>query len=132
MRDTTHTYSVKFEPQPEYLHCIVTGRNTRDNVLRYLQDILRECLARDSRTVLIEERLEGPRLGTLDVFDIASHQGKPLTAPIRAIAFVDVNRDGKLLKFAEDVAVNRAIPVKMFESVAEAQHWLRARHRAAS
>jgi hypothetical protein len=132
MGDTTYTYTLSFDQKPEYLHCIVQGRNTRDNVIRYLQEILRESQARNCRALLIEERLEGPRLGTLDVFDIASHHDKPLIAPIGPIAYVDVNRHGELMAFAEDVAVNRAIPLKVFDTVAEAQDWLRARHRAAN
>jgi hypothetical protein len=132
MSDTTYTYSLSFDEKPEYLHCIVHGRNTYDNVTGYLQEILRECQARHCRAVLIEERLEGPRLDILDVFEIASRHGKPLTAPIGPIAYVDVNRHGDLMDFAENVAVNRAIPVKVFETVAGAQEWLLARHRAAN
>jgi hypothetical protein len=41
-----------------------------------------------------------------------------------AIAYVDVNAAGALMQFAETVAVNRALPVKVFPTVAEAEEWL--------
>jgi hypothetical protein len=120
-------YALAIEAKDGYLHAIATGQNSRDNVLRYMEDLLRECDARDCWYVLLEERLEGPRLGTLDVFEIASQRGRPLGSRLRSIAYVDVNASGDLMKFAEDVAVNRGIPVRVFADVADAEHWLRAR-----
>ena len=66
------TYQLTFDQKPTYLHAIVTGRNSRENVARYLEEIHHECRSRRCFRVLIEERLEGPRLGTLEVFEIAS------------------------------------------------------------
>ena len=65
-------YALTIDQKPTYLHAIVTGRNSRENVTRYLEEILQACIARKCFRVLIEERLEGPRLGTLDVFEIVS------------------------------------------------------------
>lgn len=66
------TYKLTVDQKPTYLHAIVTGRNSRENVVRYLEAILHECTARSCFRILIEERLDGSRLGTLDVFQIAS------------------------------------------------------------
>ena len=118
------TYSLSIEHKRTHLHAVVTGENTRHNVLRYMADVMRECEAADCWYVLVEERLEGPRLGTMDVFDIASQRGQPLGSTIKGIAYVDVNAEGDLMKFAEDVAVNRGYPVRMFASVEDAEKWL--------
>jgi hypothetical protein len=88
------SYQLKIEQKPGFLHAVATGRNTRENVQRYLQDVLRECLARGGTT-------------------------------LPAIAYVDVNAQGPLMKFAEDVAVNRGVRVRVFGTVAEAERWLR-------
>jgi hypothetical protein len=125
------SYVLRIEQKPTYLHAVVTGHNTRNNVLHYLEELLRECAARDCWYVLVEERLEGPRLGTMDVFEIASQRGRPLGTRVRGIAYVDVNAAGDLMKFAEDVAVNRGIPVRMFRTVEEAGQWLVAASGAA-
>jgi hypothetical protein len=76
--------------------------------------------------VLIEERLEGPRLGTLDVFEIVSQGSSRALGILQAIAYVDVNAAGDLMQFAETVAVNRALPVTVFSTVADAERWLLA------
>jgi len=118
------TYELTIDQKPTYLHAIVTGRNSRENVARYLADILQECIARRCCKVLIEERLDGPRLGTLDVFKIASEGSSRALGVFRAIAYVDVNAEGNLMQFAETVAVNRALPVTVFSTVADAEKWL--------
>jgi hypothetical protein len=66
------TYELRIDQKPTYLHALVTGRNSRETVARYLEDIFQARRARQCFRVLIEERLQGPRLGTLDVFTIVS------------------------------------------------------------
>ena len=118
------TYKLAFAQKPGYLHAVVTGRNTKENVARYLADVQRECLERACRRVLIEERLEGPRLGPLDVFYIASEGRHRVEGQLPTMAYVDANATGTLMKFAEDVAVNRGINVQVFATVADAEKWL--------
>jgi len=119
------TYKLSIEQKPTHLHVVVTGENTRSNVLNYMEDVMRECEVTDCWYVLIEERLEGPRLGTMDVFDIASQRGRPLgSSGIKGVAYVDVNAAGDLMKFAETVAINRGLSVRVFSSVSDAREWL--------
>lgn len=126
------TYDVKFEQRPTYLHAVITGRNSKENVARYLEDILRECTSRGCLRVLIEERLEGPRLGTLDIYAVASQGSIQAFGVLKAIAYVDVNAKGGLMKFAETVALNRALPVAVFPTVAAAEEWLLETDRRAA
>src|SRR5262245_9375146 len=119
------SYKISFTRLPEYVHAVVSGENTRENVVRYLADIQHECIASNCSRVLIEERLNGPRLGILDVFRIASRKGLPSADKLPTIAYVDVNAEGSTMGFAEDVAVNRNINVRVFPSVTEAEEWLR-------
>jgi hypothetical protein len=118
------TYKLTIEQKPTYLHALVTGWNSRDNVARYIEDIHRECNARKCFRVLIEEHLDGPRLGTMDVFKIVSDAATIARGTLKAIAYVDVNAENNLMHFAETVAVNRALPVIVFPTVAEAEKWL--------
>jgi hypothetical protein len=118
------SYTLTITQRPTYLHAIVTGPNTKESVAGYLEEILRECTARDCPRVLIEERLEGPRLGTLGVFQIASEGSGRALGCFEAIAYVDVNAKGDLMKFAETVAVNRGLPVMVFSTVGDAEKWL--------
>jgi hypothetical protein len=117
-------YALKIEQKPGYLHATVTGHNTVDNVRRYMQEVMQECAARRCRRVLIEENLEGPRLGTMEVYALVSAGAKQFHGRLEALALVDLNAEGGVMRFAEDVAVNRGIPVKVFRTVAGAQQWL--------
>lgn len=116
-------YRITFDQKPGYLHAVVVGRNTRENVVRYLEEIRSRCVACGCFRVLIEERLEGPRLGLTDVFAIASREGRSVEK-LPTIAYVDVNAVGTSMDFAENVAVNRGINVRVFASVIDAEKWL--------
>jgi len=118
------SYQLKIIQKPAYLHAIVSGLNSRDNVKAYLADVLEACKIRACNQVLIEERLEGPRIDTINVFQIASEGSRQAMGFFKAIAYVDVNAEGDLMKFAETVAVNRSLPVRLFSSVADAERWL--------
>jgi hypothetical protein len=118
------SYKLTLDQKTTYLHAIVTGQNSRTNVTRYLEEVHAECVARSCFRVLIEERLEGPRLEAMDVFEIAANGSSGISGVFRAIAYVDVNASGEMMKFAETVAVNRGIPVRLFASVADAEKWL--------
>jgi hypothetical protein len=116
---------MSIETRPGYLHVIVTGQNTRDNVTRYMEEVVRECTLRQCFRVLVEERLEGPRLGTLDVFEMVSTGSTRFLGTLKAMAYVDVNAPSlEMTQFAENVAVNRAFPVKVFPTVLAAARWL--------
>ena len=125
MKTSGPTYRLTINHKPSYLHAVITGVNNEQNVRHYLQDILRECKARNCRKVLIEERLDGPRLGISSVFGIASEESLQALGYFTAVAYVDANiGDNDLMKFAETVARNRALPAKVFFSVGDAEKWL--------
>ena len=117
-------YDLEFIQKPTHLHFIVRGQNTIENVKGYLAQVLKECIARGCDRVLIEENLQGPRLGTFDVFEIASEGRSWTQKAIRRIAYVDVNAVDDQMKFAENVARNRGLPMAVFSSVATAETWL--------
>lgn len=121
------SYHMSVEAKPGYLHFIVTGDNTRENVVRYVEEVVRECTLRQCFRALIEERLQGPRLGTLDVFEMVSAGSTRFLRTLQAMAYVDVHaRSQEMMQFAENVAVNRAFPVRVFPTVSAAERWLQA------
>lgn len=118
------TYKLTIDQKSAYLHALVTGQNSRENIVGYLEELLHECAARKCSRVLIEKRLEGPRLAIADIFDIISENSKRALGMLKAIAYVDVYTTVDMLKFAETVALNRALPLRVFSTVAEAEEWL--------
>ena len=121
------SYTVTFEDKPGYLHARVTGSNSRENVLAYLGDVYRACVARDAGVVLIEEYLLAPSIPLSSVFQVIDARVPNALHAIRKIAYVDTNPEHDLtrMEFAEDVAVNRGLNMRLFPTVAEAVRWLR-------
>lgn len=90
-------YQLDITEKPSYLHAVVTGQNTAESVVGYLQELLRACEARQCFNVLIEEKLTGRRLETWDVYQIASDSSALARGVFNAIAYVDVNAGGELI-----------------------------------
>ena len=118
------TYQQTVEQKPGYQHFRVTGEKSRENVSGYIREIARVCMARGCSRVLIEERLEGSRLDMMEVFDIAAMGSSHALGLLKELAYVDVHAAGDFMRFAETVANNRMMPVRIFPSVAEAERWL--------
>lgn len=118
------SYDLTIRKKHNYLHARVTGQNSEEIIKRYLEDVVQECKDAKCPCLLIEEALEGPRLDTLTVFDIASQGSAEARGLFRAIAYVDLCAEGELMQFAETVAVNRGLPVRAFPTIAEAEKWI--------
>lgn len=123
------SYQLTITEKPGYLHCIVTGRNSMENVTGYFQELAQECATRNCFRVLIEEHLVGRRLETWDVYQIASEGTTRNLGKFEIIAYVDVNAEGELMKFAETVASNRGLPITVFATFPEAESWISSKAR---
>ena len=70
--------------------------------------------------------LTGPSLPAAEIFRVISARS-PEGAKLSRIAYVEANMDDPMrAKFAETVAVNRAVNVRLFQEVAAAARWLAA------
>ncbi len=95
-----------------------------ETVKTYMAELQRKCRALGCDRILIEERLEGPRLSAMEVFQIVSEGSQTGLGSFSAMAYVDINALGDLMQFAEDTAVNRGLPMRVFRTVQEAESWL--------
>jgi len=118
------SYKLTITQKPTYLHIIVTGELSEENVLRYFEEIHRECTGRNCFRILIEENLDGPRLSVTNVFKLVSDESSKSLGLFKAIAYVDVNAVSGSMEFIENAAVNRGLPVRVFLTVADAEKWL--------
>ena len=74
MRDSS--YQVKFDQRGNFIHAMVTGPNTAETVIRYMDEIKQECDRRDCYRVLIEEKLDGPRFDEMEIFSLIDNAHK--------------------------------------------------------
>jgi hypothetical protein len=122
------SYQLSIERKPDYLHARVTGENTAQNVRAYMEEIRTACWRLRCPAVLIEEHLTGPSLSLTDIFGVAqdgSRPPKPEETPMR-IGYVDTNPEHSHadMQFAETVATNRGLNVRVFRTTVDAQGWL--------
>ena len=73
--------------------------------------------------VLLEMALTGPSLDTLSVFRVISERS-PFGLRFRRMAYVERSENLEKARFAETVAKNRGVNVRLFASLEEAAGWL--------
>jgi hypothetical protein len=118
------TCKITVIPKQDYVHFIAEGENTIENTLHYLKEIHKESVANNYKRILIEERLEGLLLGTMDIYDIVSKASQDFFGSFSAVAYVDVKIDRKTISFVENLGVNRSLPLRAFSTVEKAEKWL--------
>jgi hypothetical protein len=117
-------YQVTIDERPTYLHTKVVGPRTPENAIRYLEEVYAACLRTGKSQVLLEMAFSGPSLGPSGILRVVSERSAD-GSRLRKIAYVETSMDGlQRAKFAETVAINRAVNVRLFENVDEAVHWL--------
>jgi hypothetical protein len=117
-------YQVTIDERPTYLHTKVVGPRTPENAIRYLEEVYAACLRTGKTRVLLEMAFSGPSLGPSGIMRVVSERSAD-GAKLRKIAYVEASMDGlQRAKFAETVAINRAVNVRLFATVEEAVRWL--------
>ena len=118
------SYHLQIEEHPKFLHASASGANTAENVLRFLREAYEACQKRQASSVLLEMKFEGPALDTGSIYSVIAQRsgdGKQM----RKIAYVaQPDRDVSKSKFAETVAINRGVNVRLFANVDAAKKWL--------
>ena len=81
-------------------------------------------MERACAAALLEMKLTGPSLDAGSIFRVIS-QSSPEGTKLRRIAYVEASiADPSKAQFAESVAVNRGVNVRLFPDVAAAARWL--------
>ena len=119
------SYHLSIEEHPAYVHARATGDMTPENALRFLVESNGACTARGKRRLLLEFGFTGPSLNGGSIYDIVSARSSH-GAVFERIAYVDVSseRNSEHKRFAETIARNRGVNVRLFPSLEEARQWL--------
>ena len=130
-------YDLSWKAEDGLLHFTVTGGNDPETVRAYMDEIRAIAIERRAPALLVEENLRGEGLGFSEIFSLVSKGSDEPWPGLRAIAFVDTNpeHDPTRMRFAETVAVNRGVNVRVFREVHVARAWLaedRSRNPAGS
>ena len=120
-------YQLTIEERPTYLYARVTGERTPANALRFLEEVYAACVERGHSAVLMDMAFSGEPLPAASIYGILS-QRAPDGAKLRKIAYVQAVADDPdapdMPRFAETVARNRGVNVRLFRAVVAAERWL--------
>jgi hypothetical protein len=124
-QDSAVAYSFIVEAKPTYLHARGYGEQTETNTRQFAIDAYQACLQHNMGSLLFEMCFTGKALSVATIYSIVmdrTHDGSTL----KSVAYVDNNpaHAGEIAEFAETVAINRGVNVRLFESVAAAERWL--------
>lgn len=117
------SYQLTIVERPKYVHAKATGERTAENALRFLKDAYAACVNSGRTSLLVEMQFFGPSLGDTSIFDVISDRVAD-GLKLRKIAYVDGNPEPAGAYFAETVAMNRGVNVRLFPTVALAEGWL--------
>lgn len=117
-------YELLLIERPAYLHAIGKGLRTPENAMRFLQESGEACMKSGHGNVLLEMAFTGPQLDSSKIFEVVEARSAA-GSRLRKIAYVDAARDNPARpQFAETVARNRGVNVRLFNDVPSAQAWL--------
>jgi hypothetical protein len=122
-------YTIRIEQKKCYLHARIVGENTPEVTRAYVVELIDACRKANCTALLVEENLEGPRMGAGELYGIIHELHAEFRSAIHVAAFVDANplRSDANMQFVENASANRGASVAGFRTVAEAEAWLQQR-----
>jgi hypothetical protein len=124
---TSKQFEITFEQRDGYLYARVEGPTDSYEVSNaYWKEVSEECEKRQTRKLLLDERLDSPMQSMTEVFQGASERSYMGLSGIK-IAFVDIKADHHEFNlFGELVATNRGLFCKVFNDIIAGERWLLA------
>ena len=117
-------YRLTTKERHGYLHASVVGQRTAENAQRFLRDAYEACVKKGYSALLLEMGLTGPPLDMASVFRVIANRA-PDGAKLRRIAYIEPSpTDLPAGLFAETVANNRGVNVRLFKDLEAADRWL--------
>jgi hypothetical protein len=118
------SYRLTIEPHETYVQARLDGVRTPENLLRYLREAYLACLQHGKRDLLLEINLVNADLDSSSIYRVVVQRAAD-GAKLGRIAYVETGVTSLAkARFAETVAVNRAVNVRLFPTLREARAWL--------
>ncbi len=120
-------YELSIETKDNVLWVKATGTRSYRTILSMSQDILKACLEKNVKKVMIDVlALEG-RLSVSDAFEVTDKYFPKIRnrSVITHCALVDQKEFEPSYKFFENLAVNRGFLLRIFSDTDEAITWLK-------
>jgi hypothetical protein len=121
------TYRFSAEPKAKYLHAKGSGELNAINARQFLVDAYQACVQRNLKSLLLEMDFTGRNMGLGEVYSVVAERS-PDGAKLERIAYFDahVGDRQQIAEFAELVAQNRFVSVRLFSQLSDAERWLQS------
>ncbi len=109
--------SVDIEQKDHYLHAVITGEKSLVNANACFNEIFSACVFYRCSNVLIESRLQGMSLDSIEMFDLVKKNYVKANSIGMRIAVVDTvsDHEHRGLKFGENLALISGVNVRIFD-----------------
>ncbi|OPY71617.1 MAG: hypothetical protein A4E63_01464 [Syntrophorhabdus sp. PtaU1.Bin050] len=116
-----HISTVKEEG---FITIIISGSMAKADTQTIIQEVIEEIKRSKPQRVLIDLRKSRGRPGIADTYMLV--RDYPINTPRVKTAIVDLEENKEFTSFYESVAVNWGYPTRCFDSIDEAEKWLRS------
>ncbi|OPX93293.1 MAG: hypothetical protein A4E62_02366 [Syntrophorhabdus sp. PtaU1.Bin002] len=116
-----HISTVKAEG---FITIIISGNMTKKDAQAIFQEIIEEVRRSKPDRVLVDLRNSKGRPGIASTYMMV--RDYPINTPRVKTAIVDLEENKEFTLFYESVAVNWGYPTRCFDSIDEAEKWLRS------
>lgn len=106
-------FSLKLEPQDQYVELVLEGELMLSEVLDVRQQVSRLCLQEHIRKLLVDARQAQPQLTALDLYTLASDLAGREAVPGMNYAVI-IGQDSPQIDLFEQVARRRGVHVEHF------------------
>ena len=112
-----------FTEHADHLLCEISGRYSRSDSFRIVDELLSECRARKQTCALVDLRQVRDDIPTIDRYALGVYCAEKLGNVIRLAV---VCRAECINWFFESVALNRGLATRVSDDVLGSQRWLRS------
>jgi hypothetical protein len=117
-------YTLQFEVRDDYLYARLEGKDSFAASLEYWARISEEVRGRNLTKVLVHEHLEG-EISEGEIFEVIM-EVLPTSTGIKVALFDEQHINSDINELGELVAQNRGVDVRVFQSLENAEDWLKA------
>ena len=124
--------TVNYHTEQGILVVTLVGDLSQQDALRVQQEASKRQKEHGIRGILVDARLARSRMSTIDRFELlSSFQERFSSTTKHAVVYSPGNHDLSEVTFAENVAFNRGVRLKMFTDIDEARDWLSEKNESA-
>ncbi|MGH8016727.1 MAG: hypothetical protein ACREIA_00275 [Opitutaceae bacterium] len=119
-------YSLQTSVKEDRIHFLATGKNAPAALAALFDECLAICRKTGQRVALLEDALTGPDIELNVLFEVIGHAADAARDQVDLVCYVKTTpgHDPGTVRFAENVASNHKVNVRVFRTVEDAERFI--------